>query len=269
MVYSSPNRYIIGICSLLLVFVISIAFAGLFPYQNYKDTSSSVSIDHTIATGAGIRAGVDDNDGSIEQKNHGAVLIDSYIPLSTSDVDTVEDIQSFSSTTKEDTSTLSTLSTSSITKKSDETIKPNTPISNLIDNNNRLEVEESDEQPDGTININNDNDHLDDEEGILQRCIYSIKHANLNSNNMMDTYEYIIFLQNLIKSSKLYDEMTELKFYNDLPEELINNFESLSCLCSFALCCIDGIGIYIDNNDVGSLETICVDTMNVIEETLG
>ena len=268
MVYSSPNRYIIGLCSLLLVFVISIAFAGLFPYQNYKDTSSSVSIDHTIATGAGIRAGVDDNDGSIEQKNHGAVLIDSYIPLSTSDVDTVEDIQSFSSATKEDTSTLST---SSITKNSDETIiEADTSMPNLIDNNNILEAETADEQPDSTININNDNDiDLPLDEDILQRCIYSIKHANLNSNNMMDTYEYIIFLKNLIKSSKLYDEMTELKFYNDLPEELINNFESLSCLCSFALCCIDGIGIYIDNNDVGSLETICVDTMNVIEETLG
>ena len=265
MVCNSPNRYIIGLCSLLLVFIISIAFAGLFPYQNYKDTSSSVSIDHTIATGAGIRAGVDDNDGSIEQKNHGAVLIDSYIPLSASDVDTVEDIYILESVAKDDTLT----STSSITKSSDETIEANTSMPNLIDNNNILEVEAADEQPDSTININNDNDHLDDDEGILQRCIYSIKHANLNSNTMMDTYEYIIFLQNLIKRSKSYDGMIELKFYNDLPEELMKNFKSLSCLCSFALCCKDGIGIYIDNNDDGSLETICVDTMNVIEETLG
>jgi len=264
MVCSSPNRYIIGLCSLLLVFVISIAFANIFPYQ---DTfSATADHHHTIATGAGIRASADDNDGSIEQKNHGVVLIDSYIPLSTSD-ETVEDIYIFESA--EDTSTWT--STSSMIKSSDKTTVPDTSMPNLIDNNNILEAEAADEQPDSTINIDNDANDIDLplDEDILQRCIYSLKHANLNSNNMMDTYEYIIFLKNLIKSSKLYDEIEELKFYNDLPEELINNFESLSCLCSFALCCIDGIGIYIDNNDDGSLETICVDTMNVIEETLG
>jgi len=143
---------------------------------------------------------------------------------------------------------------------------------NLIDNNNILEAETADEQPDstGNVNINNDNDiDLQLDEDILQRCIYSIKHANLNSNNMMDTYEYIIFLTNIIKSSRYDDEMIELKFYNDLPEELTNNFDDLSCMCPFALCCLDEMGIYIDNNDVGSLETICVDTVNVIEETLG
>ena len=258
MVCSSPNRFIIGLCSLILVFVISIALAGIFPYQNY-----------TIATGASIRVGEDENNANTEQKNHGAILIDNYIPLSTSDGETVEDIQSFSPAIEDDTST------SSITKSSDETIEADTSMPNLIHNNNLLEAEAVGEQPDSTdsVNINNDNDnidmHLDDDEGILQRCIYSIKHANLNSNTMMDTYEYIIFLQNLIKRSKSYDGMIELKFYNDLPEELMKNFESLSCLCSFALCCKDGIGIYIDNNDDGSLETICVDTMNVIEETLG
>jgi len=267
MVCSSPNRYIIGLCSLLLVFVISIAFANIFPYQDtFEDTSSSVDHHHTIANGAGIEVGVDEDDGSDEETNHGVVLIDSYTLLSTSG-ETIDDIQSFSSAIEDDAST------SSIIKSSDKTTVPNASMPNLIDNNNILEAEAADEQPDSTININNDNDidlnHQDDDEDILQRCIYSIKHANLNSNNMMDTYEYIIFLQNLIKSSRLYDEMTELKFYNDLPEELTNNFESLSCLCSFALCCIDGIGIYIDKSDDGSLETICVDTMNVIEETLG
>jgi len=85
MVCSSPNRYIIGLCSLLLVFVISIAFANIFPYQDtFEDTSFSVDHHHTIATGAGIEVGVDEDDGSDEKTNHGVVLIDSYIPISVS-----------------------------------------------------------------------------------------------------------------------------------------------------------------------------------------
>ena len=171
MVCSSPNRYVIGLCSLLLVFVISIAFANIFPYQDtFEDTSSS-SVDHhyTIATGAGIRASVDEEDGSIEKTNHGVVLIDSYIPISTSG-ETIDDIQRFSSA-KDDTTT------SSIIKSSDKTTVPDASMPNLIDNNNILEAETADEQPDSTdnVNINNDNDiDLPLDEDILQRCIYSI-----------------------------------------------------------------------------------------------
>jgi len=96
-------------------------------------------------------------------------------------------------------------------------------------------------------------------------CRALLLQADVNSNQMIDTTEYLSFLHNLQSSNRLHaDKLPEN--YSELDFPLRINFLQQSCICPFDMpdCCDERNGIYIGSDEIA--DSVCSFTMNVGED---
>ena len=256
-----PNRYIVAISSLLVIFAVSIIVAVKYPYIDYyaQDVSAvSASVDTIdIVGGASVEVGVDQGDILVDDASSGAVS------GGTANEDTLE--QTINSESAE-----TDLAEGEPVKTTSQGGKEKAPITvgsiDLSSNNNNHQGL-FDHQHDDAASKKTNNNSQEEKES----CISLLQQANVNSNNIIGHTEYIIFLNNL--QTTLQDEIVGDGFadtnYDDLPNELQSNFEELSCQCTFGLCCSEERGIYSPNLGDGILENVCMKTLEALKDVIG
>lgn len=128
------------------------------------------------------------------------------------------------------------------------------------------ESETSQQQDPQDINNSNNNNNNDSE------CEQLLHQADTDSNNLLDTNEYLNFLSSFLtnnddtSSSKNINVPQE---YNNLPYVMKINYIHLSCVCppNVVDCCADGqSGIYIDGDSEGErVQEICDRTKEALD----
>lgn len=99
-------------------------------------------------------------------------------------------------------------------------------------------------------------------------CLSILQQADVDANDMLDSSEYIGFLDNLQRANRLGSDVAIGKRYIDLPFSVKVNYANLSCKCppSKPNCCAYGDGIYIGQEaeaGEGGLDVICDKTVGV------
>jgi len=110
-------------------------------------------------------------------------------------------------------------------------------------------------------------------------CRLLLHQADVDSNGVLDSSEYMSFLKNLEEKQLLLKEEPLLittyvdDQYVDLSYQLKMNFVHLSCVCPPATnddCCAERSGIYISAGMEGEmLDRVCIETVGAIMEELG
>lgn len=110
-------------------------------------------------------------------------------------------------------------------------------------------------------------------------CRLLLHQADIDSNGLLDSSEYMSFLKNLEEKQLLLGEEPLLitnyvdDQYVDLSYQLKMNFVHLSCVCPPATnddCCAERSGIYIGAGMEGEmLDRVCIETVGAIMEELG
>lgn len=111
------------------------------------------------------------------------------------------------------------------------------------------------------------------------QCQSLLHQADIDSNGLLDSSEYMTFLKNLEETQLFLGEEPLLitasvnDQYVDLSYQLKMNFVHLSCVCPPATnddCCAERSGIYIgDGMEEEMLDRVCVETVSAIMEELG
>jgi len=258
-----PNRYIVAISSLLVIFAVSIIVAVKYPYIDYyaQDVSavSSASVDTIgIVGGASVEVGVDQGDILVDDASSDAVSGGTAIK------DTLEQTINSESAETDHAEDEPVKTTSQGGKEKAPIIVGSIDLSS---NNNNHHQGLFDHQHDDTTTKKTNNNNSQEEK---ESCISLLQQANVNSNNIIGHTEYITFLNNL--QTTLHDEIVGDGFadtnYDDLPNELQSNFEELSCQCTFGLCCSEERGIYTVG-DNGILENVCMKTLEALKDVIG
>ena len=265
-----PNRYIVAISSLLVIFAVSIIVAVKYPYIDYyaQDVSavSSASVDTIdIVGGASVEVGVDQGDILVDDASSDAVSGGTAI-----EVTLQQTINSESAETDHAEEPHAEGEPVKTTSQGGKEKAPITVGSIDLSSNNNNHQGLFDHQHDDAASKKTNNNSQEEKES----CISLLQQANVNSNNIIGHTEYIIFLNNL--QTTLHDDIVGDGFladtitnYDDLPNELQSNFEELSCQCTFGLCCSEERGIYSPNLGDGILENVCMKTLEALKDVIG
>ena len=263
-----PNRYIIAISSLLVIFAISIIVAVKHPYVDYyAQDVSSASVD-TIEYGGGASVEVGAVGGSIDKAG---MLVDDASSGAVSDGTAIKD--TLQQTINSESAETNHAEDKPVVKTTSQGDKEKAPVVvdsvDLSTNNNHHQSLFDHQHEDAKkTNNNNNNNNLEEKES----CISLLQQVNVHSNNIISHTEYITFLNNL--QPTLHDEIFGDGFagdtiinYDDLPIELQSNFDELSCQCTFGLCCSEERGIYTVGD--GILENVCMKTLEALKDVIG
>jgi len=262
--YQAPNRYILAISGLLVVFAISIGVAIIFPYQDDVGAVESDAEETTVfesepkgvnkneETSAAAEPVYEDEEpstgGSKESPHHNVNEETADDPNNTS-----------GSELKDETKNEKTSADAEIAFEEEK-----------LSEGESAKAQQSDIHQQGLFHHSSKETHTVEEDMI---CRTLLLQADVNSNQMIDTTEYLSFLHDLQSSNILHaDNLPEI--YSDLDFPLRINFLQQSCICPFDMpdCCDERNGIYIGNDDVA--DNVCTFTMNVgmegnIEKSIG
>mmetsp|Transcript_9077 Transcript_9077/g.15770 ORF Transcript_9077/g.15770 Transcript_9077/m.15770 type:complete len:284 (+) Transcript_9077:934-1785(+) len=267
-----PNRFLLAIAGLLAIMAVSITLAVMFPYEDtnaellaaaeLEAEMEAMEVESPSVVVADDEVVDDSSDSSVVS---GTVGVDNEMEASSSSIilnDAPEDSVQVdaSEPVVEDT----TKPKGQLLPRPDTEEKESDPApSHITDHLSNLH-----EIPSAT----NDNNVIASKEREGGHCKILLDRANVNSDNILDTTEYMTLLREVTLTSAT--DGVQLSFealfgdYASLPAEFQTNYEELSCICPLATpgCCDASKGIYIGEDlDEETLSRICAETEIVLK----